>query len=137
MWCIPTPNSKIVYSHPAKEQGSYCGWTKSGTTMKPWLKLLLVGTDRGIKRNIPGILRWCAMNFATIHSMCFLESPASRGVCADKLTSGFSRSGIGLPSTLAKRHATQRALALHLKRATSYRVPDKTSKLSLHGYVPF
>ena len=46
--------------------GSYCGWTKSCTTLKPW-EAIAFWYLRG-NRIIPGFLRCCDMEFATIHS---------------------------------------------------------------------
>ena len=46
----------------------YCGWLRNPfrTTWKPWLKLFVVWYLQGIHQK-PGLLRWCEMDFATIH----------------------------------------------------------------------
>ena len=61
------------------EFDTYCGWTTSCTTWKPWLKPFFVGISRGIISK-PGSLGWCEMYFVhpTKNPAPSLRAPCGR-----------------------------------------------------------
>ena len=56
---------------------TYCGWTKSCAQLNP-IKPLFVGFGWYLEGNriIPGFLRWCEMDCATIHSRAMVAPEA-------------------------------------------------------------